>query len=90
MVDLRTEEEKYWENVYQNTFLRDYETRECLDDILRECSTFSTLNPNDPGQIALHNLGKLILMKMGVWKDEKTKAIIEKLADIVKREEPKK
>ncbi len=84
------QEEQYWEQVYQNTFLRDHETLDVLDDILREASFFSTLAPDDAGQIALHNLCKVILKKMGIWKDDKTKTIIERLASTtIKKEEPK-
>jgi hypothetical protein len=64
--------------MYQNTFA-DYEGAKVLDDILRECSFFCTLNPEDAGQVALHNFSKSLLAKIGIWTDANTEGIVKAL-----------
>lgn len=57
-----------------------------LDDILRECSFYASLNPDSPGQIALHNLGKLILNKCGIWNDGNTGDILRNIRSLTEKE----
>ena len=67
---------------YRVVFLQNAYGLDVLDDILRECSFFSTLSPEDPGQIALHNLGKMILAKCGILAEDTTRGMVEALSTL--------
>ena len=55
--------------------------RAVLTDILETLSFFSTLNPDSPGQIALHNAAKTLLANCGILISDNTRAITEALCN---------
>lgn len=75
------QQEKHLRDAYRAVFLNDL-GREVLDDILRHCSYWSTIDPADEGQVALGNLGKLIMAKLGIVSDENTISILQALSGI--------
>lgn len=74
--------QKVMQAKYRLTFLTPHGL-DVLDDILRHCSYFSTLDPYDPAAVALANLGKVILANMGVVTDGKTRDYIEALSRVI-------
>ncbi len=67
---------------YRQTFLTPH-GMDVLDDILRHCSYFDTLDPYDPAAVALANLGKVIMANMGVISDGTTRDYIEALSRVI-------
>jgi len=69
-------------DAYRAVFLTSPSGREVLDDILRHCSYWSTIDPESPAQAALSNLGKLIMARLGIVTEDNTEAIIMALGNI--------
>lgn len=61
-----------WSNKYRTVFFGSHEGTEVLDDILRECGYYDTLNPDNPSAVAIHNMAKVILSKMGLVENGST------------------
>lgn len=72
---------------YRLVFLKSSYGLDVLEDLFREMSFFSTLDPTSPGQIALHNACKVILGKLGIISDGNTRAMLQALANIPPNEE---
>lgn len=67
---------------YRLVFLANDIGIDVLDDILRECKFFASIDPDLQGQVALHNLGKLILNKCGIWNDRNTGDILRNIRSL--------
>lgn len=57
--------------------------QEVLADILSMTHFGNTLNPDNPAQIAEHNVGIAILAKMGVFSKETKRDVVKALAAII-------
>ena len=60
--------------------------REVLADILTECHFGSTLNPDNPAQVAEHNIGVMILAKCGIFGPGTRVNVINALCNIIPRQ----
>ena len=60
--------------------------REVLADILAECHFGSTLNPDNPAQVAEHNIGVMILAKCGIFGPETRVDVINALCNIIPKQ----
>lgn len=66
-----------WSNKYRRVFFGTHEGVEVLDDILRECGYYNTLNPDSPAVVAIHNVAKVILSKMGLVENGDTVEVLK-------------
>lgn len=57
-----------------------------LADILAECHFGSTLDPENPVQVAEYNVGVMILSKMGTFAEGTLLEVVHVLAGIVPQE----
>ena len=69
---------------YRTVFLQGTVGRDVLADILIDlCKFGTTLNPENPAQVAEHNVGVAILSKCGIFSEETKDDVIRALAGVV-------
>ncbi len=67
---------------YRTTFLKDGVSIEVLGDILQLCHFGCTLDPDNRVQVAEHNVGVVILNKMGVFSQGSLMKVIGALSQV--------
>ena len=72
-----TELQAKYRMVFSDTFGRDV-----LSDILMECHYGDHLDINNPAQIAVHNVGTMILAKMGIYSENTRNDVINALLSV--------
>lgn len=73
----RGNSEKAMGDTYRRVFFGTHEGVEVLDDILRECRYYDTLPTDNPAVIAMHNVAKVILSKMGLVESGNTVEVLK-------------
>ena len=74
---------------YRHVFLTPI-GREVLADILSMCHFGCTLVPENPAQIAEHNVGVAILANCGIFGPERQNAVMNALINSLESSKPKK
>ncbi len=69
---------------YRAIFLQSTWGKDVLADILIDiCEFGSTLEPDDKAQVARHNVGVMILRRLGTFSEETRDDVIRALASVV-------